>query len=100
MTESTMLAIEIKRADELKVGDRVGHYDELTADWDRDEDRNHADPRTVFHIETYERNLFGVVDLHIMVGVTQHPDLADDHELRQQDIYVGCLPDTGWEVQS
>jgi len=78
---------EMKQTHELQVGDSVRHYD-FTGD---------DDFRTVFHIEHIKRNLFGVIDLQIMVGVTNYPDLASDHELRQHDIYVGCLPDTGWD---
>ena len=83
---------EMKRADELKVGDSVRHYD-LTGGDD--------EFSTVFHIEISQRNIFGVMDLQVMVGLTHYPDLDELHDARHaRDVYVGCLPDTGWEVQS
>jgi len=68
---------QIKQADELKVGDIARPID-LTGNYGFD---------TVSEVEIFENDIFGVINLQVMVGMTD------------KDIYVGCTPDTRWEVK-
>ena len=75
--EITENLTQIKQADELKVGDIARPID-LTGDYGFD---------TVSEVEISERNIFGVIDIQVLVGMTN------------KDIYVGCVPSTRWEVK-
>jgi hypothetical protein len=76
-TKGAAMKQQVIKAHELKVGDLARPVG-LTGDYDFD---------TVFEVEISERNIFGVIDIQVMVGMTD------------KDIYVGCTPNTCWEVK-